>query len=460
MVADRTPRAAPATQPPFGVATRNVDAFEKLEQIGEGTYGQVYKARSRDDGAIVALKKIRMTKDQEKDGFPITALREIKILNALRHENIVLLREIVTSAASEANKGKGSIYMVFEFMDHDLTGLMDYQHSAPFSVAQIKCYLRQLLNGLHFCHMNKVLHRDIKGANLLINNRGQLKLADFGLARTFDDQARAYTNRCVTLWYRPPELLLGATLYGPEVDLWSVGCVFGEMLQRKPALPGKDEADQLDLICRLCGMPDERSWPGVSRLPFYDKLVDRRGTYHEQPHHAHARPLVAKLSRTVPDAAALDLLNSLLTLDPQARASCATALDHDYFRIEPLPAQPSELPTYKSSHEFNRKKRQAQHAAAAGQGAHAGRDGGGGGGRDGGGGGGGGGAPGAQSAVAGAGEAAGAKRARSDASHGLGRSAGSAGSARAAVGAGASVGGKAQPPPFSSIVPPPRQRHG
>lgn len=131
-------RQVPSAWPPLGIVTRNVDVFEKLEQIGEGTYGQVYKARARDDGAIVALKKIRMTKDQEKDGFPITALREIKILKVLRHPNVVCLREIVTSAASSANGGKGSIYMVFEFMDHDLTGLLDVQPPSPFSLPQVR----------------------------------------------------------------------------------------------------------------------------------------------------------------------------------------------------------------------------------------------------------------------------------------------------------------------------------
>lgn len=235
--------------------SRTVDCFEKLEQIGEGTYGQVYMAKEIRTGEIVALKKIRM--DNEREGFPITAIREIKILKKLHHENVIDLKEIVTSPGREkdeqgrpdGNKYKGGIYMVFEYMDHDLTGLAD-RPGMRFSVPQIKCYMRQLLTGLHYCHVNQVLHRDIKGSNLLIDNKGNLKLADFGLARSFSNDHNAnLTNRVITLWYRPPELLLGTTKYGPAVDMWSVGCIFAELLHGKPIFPGKDEV--ADVFCRL-----------------------------------------------------------------------------------------------------------------------------------------------------------------------------------------------------------------
>jgi len=209
--------------------SRSVDVFEKLEQVGEGTYGQVYMARSRFDGEIVALKKIRM--DNEKEGFPITAIREIKILKSLDHKNVIKLKEIVTS------KNKGSIYMVFEYMDHDLTGLAD-RPGIRFTVPQIKCYMKQLLTGLTYCHLNNILHRDIKGSNLLIDNQGVLKLADFGLARPCVlENSKSLTNRVITLWYRPPELLLGTQTYGPAVDMWSAGCIFAELLHGKPILP-------------------------------------------------------------------------------------------------------------------------------------------------------------------------------------------------------------------------------
>ncbi|GFQ03770.1 cyclin-dependent kinase c-1 [Phtheirospermum japonicum] len=315
--------------------SRSVESFEKLEQIGEGTYGQVYMAKEKRTGEIVALKKIRM--DNEKEGFPITAIREIKILKKLQHENVIKLKEIVTSPGREGNdqgnpdgnKYNGNIYMVFEYMDHDLTGLAD-RPGLRFTVPQIKCYMKQLLTGLHYCHVNQVLHRDIKGSNLLIDNEGNLKLADFGLARSFSNDVNAnLTNRVITLWYRPPELLLGATKYGPAVDMWSVGCIFAELLYGKPILPGKNEPEQLNKIFELCGTPDEVTWPGVSKIPCFDR---------------HA----------------LDLLEKMLVLDPSQRISAKDALDAEYFWTDPLPCDPKSLPKYEASHEFQTKKKRQQ----------------------------------------------------------------------------------------------------
>ncbi|KZV53755.1 cyclin-dependent kinase C-2-like [Dorcoceras hygrometricum] len=274
--------------------SRSVECFEKLEQIGEGTYGQVYMAKEKDTGEIVALKKIRM--DNEKEGFPITAIREIKILKKLEHENVIKLKEIVTSPGREGvgqgnpdgNKFKGSIYMVFEYMDHDLTGLAD-RPGLRFSVEQIK-----------------VLKSHYAGSNLLIDNQGNLKLADFGLARSFSNDHNAnLTNRVITLWYRPPELLLGATRYGPAVDMWSVGCIFAELLYGKPILPGKNEPEQLNKIFELCGTPDEVNWPGVSKIPWYSKFKPAR----------QMKRRIRELFRHF-DRHALELLENMLVLDP------------------------------------------------------------------------------------------------------------------------------------------------
>ncbi|KAL6552163.1 hypothetical protein OROGR_008317 [Orobanche gracilis] len=390
--------------------SRSVECFEKLEQIGEGTYGQVYMAREKRTGEIVALKKIRM--DNEKEGFPITAIREIKILKKLQHENVINLKEIVTSPGREGNeqgkpdgnKYQGNIYMVFEYMDHDLTGLAD-RPGLRFTVPQIKCYMKQLLTGLHYCHVNQVLHRDIKGSNLLIDNEGNLKLADFGLARSFSNDVNAnLTNRVITLWYRPPELLLGATKYGPAVDLWSVGCIFAELLYGKPILPGKNETEQLNKIFELCGTPDELTWPGVSKIPCFDRhaldllekmlVLDPAQLGNEIPkliQHLfyleidgdetallflekfdHARALG-------PEICLLFILAGLISLSrpfnktgfgyvetylkPMVetfRISAKDALDAEYFWTDPLPCNPKSLPKYEASHEFQTKKKRQQ----------------------------------------------------------------------------------------------------
>ncbi|KAG0468910.1 hypothetical protein HPP92_018238 [Vanilla planifolia] len=358
--------------------SRGVDCFEKLEQIGEGTYGQVYMAKEIRTGEIVALKKIRM--DNEREGFPITAIREIKILKKLQHQNVIQLKEIVTSPGcilyqfswyiyvgipceslilvsahiTRSRKGRARkarweqiqrehLYG-FEYMDHDLTGLAD-RPGMRFTVPQIKCYMRQLLTGLHYCHVNQVLHRDIKGSNLLIDNEGNLKLADFGLARSFsNDHTGNLTNRVITLWYRPPELLLGATKYGPAVDMWSVGCIFAELLHGKPILPGKNEPEQLTKIFELCGTPDEVNWPGVSKMPWYNNFKPAR------PMKRRVRELFKHFDRH-----ALELLERMLMLDPSQRISAKDALDAEYFWADPLP-----LPKYESSHEFQTKKKRQQ----------------------------------------------------------------------------------------------------
>ena len=304
-------------------------------------------ARCKETMDIVALKKIRM--DNEKEGFPITAIREIKILKKLRHRNVVDLKEIVTSKASASNGHKGSIYLVFEYMDHDLTGLAE-RPGMKFSVPQIKCYMKQLLMGLHYCHNNNILHRDIKGSNLLINNNGVLKLADFGLAKPItNENAQPLTNRVITLWYRPPELLLGATQYGQSVDMWSAGCIFAELIHGKPILPGKSEMEQMDIIFKLCGSPTPENWPDADKLP-YAKHFKQKKTY--------PRRLREIFSQFTPSAK--DLLEKFLTLDPAKRISAKDALMHDWFWEVPKPCEPEDLPRYEPSHEYQTKKRRQE----------------------------------------------------------------------------------------------------
>ncbi|XP_022039325.1 probable serine/threonine-protein kinase At1g54610 isoform X2 [Helianthus annuus] len=212
---------------------RRANTFEKIDKIGQGTYSNVYKARDLITGKIVALKKVRFD-NLEPESVKFMA-REILILKKLNHPNIIKLQGLVTSRMSS------SLYLVFEYMEHDLSGLQAVQ-GVKFTEPQVKCYIKQLLSGLEHCHENGVLHRDIKGSNLLIDNDGILKIADFGLASFYNPQHKQpMTSRVVTLWYRPPELLLGATYYGVGVDLWSAGCILAELLAGKPILPGRTE---------------------------------------------------------------------------------------------------------------------------------------------------------------------------------------------------------------------------
>lgn len=246
--------------------------------------------------------------------------------------------------------------MVFEYMDHDLTGLQD-SHKGKFRVEEVKCLMKQLLEGLSYCHKQKILHRDIKGSNLLINKDGVLKLADFGLARPFPQETTdsRLTNRVITLWYRPPELLLGSEKYSYEVDMWSAGCIMAELLLGKPLLQGKTEIEQLELIFRLCGTPSEENWPGVSKLPFAHFIKKDR------PY----KPKLRETMRHLQDESCIKLLESLLCLNPRKRVDASNALRSEWFSTHPLPCQPGDLPKHKDSHEFTTKKRKAEERKGA-----------------------------------------------------------------------------------------------
>jgi serine/threonine protein kinase len=217
-----------------------MEKFQKVEKIGEGTYGVVYKAKDLTSGRIVALKKIRIEADDE--GVPSTAMREISLLKELSsHPNVVHLHDVI----HQNNK----LYLVFEFVDQDLKKCMESMPNS-MEIFQVKSYLYQLLAGIAFCHANRVLHRDLKPQNLLIDSYGNLKLADFGLARAFGIPIRSYTHEVVTLWYRAPEILLGAKQYSTPVDTWSIGCIFAEMVNKQPLFPGDSEIDELFRIFR------------------------------------------------------------------------------------------------------------------------------------------------------------------------------------------------------------------
>ncbi|GAB4824922.1 hypothetical protein Ancab_007794 [Ancistrocladus abbreviatus] len=302
--------AAAAGEAINGWIPRGVDTFKKLDKIGQGTYSSVYKAWDRIHDKTVALKRVRF---DYLDPESITFMaREILVLRRLDHPNIIKLEGLIISPTT------GSMYLIFEYMEHDLMGLASLP-GLKFTETQVKCYMKQLLSGLDHCHSNGVLHRDIKSANLLIDNCGVLKIADFGLANFCDPyHSHPLTSRVVTLWYRPPELLLGATDYGPAVDLWSTGCILGEFFAGKPIVSGRTEVEQLHKIFKLCGSPSEDFW-------MKSKL--RHSAFRpQQPH----RRRVTERFKDMP-AAALGLLETLLTIDPACRGTAASALKSEVF---------------------------------------------------------------------------------------------------------------------------------
>ncbi|CAA2996511.1 cyclin-dependent kinase G-2-like isoform X1 [Olea europaea subsp. europaea] len=325
---------------------RSVDEFERLNKINEGTYGIVYRARDKKSGEIVALKKVKMEK--EREGFPLTSLREINILLSFQHPSAVDVKEVVVGSNLD------SIFMVMEYMEHDLKGLMETMRQ-PFSQSEVKCLTLQLLEGVKYLHDNWVLHRDLKTSNLLLNNRGELKICDFGLARQYGSPLKPYTHLVVTLWYRAPELLLGAKQYSTAIDMWSVGCIMAELLSKEPLFSGKTEFDQLDKIFRILGTPNETIWPGFSRLPGV-KVNFVKNKYNQL---RRKFPATSFTGSPVLSDAGFDLLNKLLTYDPDKRITAEAALKHEWFQEVPLPKSKEFMPTFPAQHVQDRRIRRA-----------------------------------------------------------------------------------------------------
>ncbi|XP_074590897.1 putative serine/threonine-protein kinase At1g54610 isoform X2 [Curcuma longa] len=331
-----------------GWTPRRADTFEKIDKIGQGTYSNVYKAKDILSGKIVALKKVRFD-IMEPESVRFMA-REILILRHLDHPNIVKLEGLVTSRMS------CSLYLVFEYMEHDLAGLAA-SPTIKFTEPQIKCYMHQLLSGLEHCHNNGVLHRDIKGSNLLLDNEGSLKIADFGLATFFDpNHKHPMTSRVVTLWYRAPELLLGATDYSVGIDLWSAGCILAELLARKPIMPGRTEVEQLHKIFKLCGSPSDEYWKR-SKLPHATIFKP------QQPY----KRCIRETFKDFPPPSLL-LIETLLAIDPADRQTATAALNSEFFTTAPHACDPSDLPKYPPSKEMDAKMRdeEARRLQAAG----------------------------------------------------------------------------------------------
>lgn len=322
---------------------RSVDCYRKLNRIEEGTYGIVFRAEERETREIVALKKLKL--EREREGFPVTSLREINALMQSKHPHVVNIREMVVGSQLT------SVYIVMDFVEHDLRTLMD-EMERPFSVSEAKTLLRQLLDATAAMHERWILHRDLKTSNLLLNNRGEIKVADFGLARRLGSPPIGLlTPVVVTLWYRAPELLLGAKDYSWPVDVWSIGCIFAELLTLRPLFPGKSEIDQLDKIFRILGMPSEKIWPGFNKLPHASKI-----SAVNQPYNC----LETVLGMLSP--AGIDLINRMLAYDPARRISASEALQHPFFTELPRPKDPSQFPSWPSRGADERRPRDSPQA--------------------------------------------------------------------------------------------------
>ncbi|VIO95252.1 conserved hypothetical protein [Brugia malayi] len=303
--------------PPREMPVQDIsELYRRIEKLGEGSYAVVYKCESRSDGSIVALKEIKI---HNQEGLPFTAIREASLLRALRHSNIVTLHDIVHE--------QNSLVFVFEYMKTDLSKYLE-QHRTGLEQMQVRLFLFQLLRGLAFCHSKKILHRDLKPQNLLLNGNGELKLADFGLARAKSVPSRTYSHEVVTLWYRPPDVLLGSTDYSTSLDLWGVGCIFAEMCTGEALFQGvtNNVTDQLDRIFSIRGIPDPKKWPEVLKLPHYSPNF--HPPYQELDWSEIDKSLVKLKSGQ-------SLLSNFLQLNPTDRISANGAMMHPYFGCFP-----------------------------------------------------------------------------------------------------------------------------
>ncbi|XP_077094880.1 cyclin-dependent kinase 16 [Siphateles boraxobius] len=286
-----------------------LESYVKLDKLGEGTYATVFKGRSKLTDNLVALKEIRL---EYEEGAPCTAIREVSLLKNLKHANIVTLHDIIHT--------EKCLTLVFEYLEKDLKQYLE-DCGSIMSIYNVKIFLFQLLRGLAYCHRQKVLHRDLKPQNLLISDRGELKLADFGLAREKSVPSKTFSNEVVTLWYRPPDVLLGATEYYTSIDIWGVGCIFYEMITGRPLFPGSTVEDELHLIFRILGSPTEDSWPGVN--------TNENFLSFNFPHY-DGEPLITHAPRITNDGH--DLLCQFLQFEARRRISAEVALRHVYFR--------------------------------------------------------------------------------------------------------------------------------
>ncbi|CAO3615691.1 unnamed protein product [Cunninghamella blakesleeana] len=305
----------------------DVAGYKKLGKIGEGTYGEVFKAVCKKSNGMVALKRIQLNMFQ--GGVPTTAIREVALLKEINHNNVIRLLDLIHRETT--------IYLVFDYLDVDLRRYMDRAGRNGLTLKHIKSFAHQLIRGIHYCHSHRILHRDLKPQNLLIDKTGKLTIADLGLSRAFGVPLRTYTHQVITLWYRAPEILLGSPHYSTAVDMWSVGCIIAEMFTMRPLFPGiylhmnsviPKLMNYLESLGKSLGTPTEDMWPGVSALPDYnttfppwspsnlDKILKKAAKYG---------------NLLEPNDYALDLISKLLRYDPYIRLSAKKAEEHMFF---------------------------------------------------------------------------------------------------------------------------------
>ncbi|KAI4211424.1 MAG: hypothetical protein LQ351_005850 [Letrouitia transgressa] len=306
--------------------------YVKDKKLGEGTYAIVYLGHLRADPQhLVAIKKIKVNAAEWQDGLTMDAIREVKYLQELSHPNIIALHSVFSSKNQNLN-------LVLEYLPRgDLEMLIKDSEGIRYGAAEVKAWMSMLARAVWFCHENFVLHRDIKPNNLLIAADGEVKLADFGLARSFSDPYRVMTHQVITRWYRPPELLLGARHYSSTVDVWSMGTVFAELILRRPFLAGQTDVEQLELICQWIGTPTEENWRGVSKLTDYLKFEKAS----VQP--VRGRDFFISTFGTA-GLEGVDLMMSMLALDPSRRSTSRQVLQHKWWTSDPQPTAKEDLP--------------------------------------------------------------------------------------------------------------------
>jgi cell division cycle 2-like protein len=297
------------------ISSAPMSRFDRQKCCGHGSFGKVWSAKEIATGNIVALKQIKIS---GSEGFPRTAIREIGIMKKHFHPNILSLSEVVWADF-------GDVYLVMEYFDFDLRKLLE-KHSIKFSIPEVKYLFQQLTTGMCYMHKNLIMHRDLKTENILINNNGHLKICDFGLSRSYTPgQLKYYTPVVVTLWYRSPELLLGPCAYSWEIDQWSVGCIFGELLRSCVLFAGANEVDQVEKIFSILGTPNENTWKNFRELP---------GTQN-QSYRNYPPRLNQIFTSEVVSSIGYELLSGLLTYQPDRRMTAFDAMSHDYFIESP-----------------------------------------------------------------------------------------------------------------------------